>query len=59
MNPVNVPSKADLLTSLQYMASLKLVKYRAKWSKSSDDHIERLERDYNDVDKLLAYFTKR
>lgn len=49
----------DLLQSLQYLAMLKLAKYRSQWSKASEDHIERLERDFDDVDKLLVYFTKR
>ncbi len=47
------------LAVLQKLAIDKIEKYEAKWSKSSEDHIERLVRDFDDLDKLTVYFTKR
>jgi hypothetical protein len=56
---IDLPSDEELLKSLQYLALLKIAKYESKWSKSSEDHIERLNKDFNDLDKLIKYFTKR
>ena len=51
--------KDDMLKVLQYLAEVKIGKYEAKWSKSSEDSIERLQRDFDSVDELFKYFTKR
>ena len=48
-----------ILEVLQMLALIKIEKYKAKWSKSSEDSIKRLEDEFNDVDKLTIYFTKK
>jgi len=53
------PSDKVILEVLQFLADKKIASYEAKWSKASEDHIEVLKRDYDDVNKLIKYFTKR
>ena len=56
---VILESEDDTLKVLQMLALIKIEKYKAKWSKSSEDHIERLEEDFDNVEKLTVYFTKK
>jgi len=55
----NQPTETEILKVLQHLANIKIASYEAKWSKSSEDNIEKLRDGYDDVKKLTKYFTKR
>ena len=50
--------KVDLET-LQILAKCKILGYKDKCSKSSEDNIQKLEDAYFDKELLLKYFLKR
>jgi len=56
---LTMPSEDEMLRVLQYLATQKIASYSLKWSKSSEDHIARLDKDFNDLKGLTKYFTKR
>jgi len=56
---LSMPTDDEMLRVLQYLATQKIARYSLKWSKSSEDHIARLDRDFNDIKGLVQYFTKR